>query len=107
MPENHDLPVMILCLSYQSYSNPVMITIVEIQNTQTLMERDAAHRNPSESPKTSDTKAMVEFLEDANSFLSDYTGEDNVPFPTSIMNQSILKLMILTLAMDMPLSRLK
>jgi hypothetical protein len=58
---------------------PVMITIVEISNTQTLIECDAAHHNSSESPKIPDTKAMMEFLEDPDSFLSDYTGEDNIP----------------------------
>jgi hypothetical protein len=61
---------------------PVMITIAEIRNIQTLMERDAIHRNPTETtPKIPDTKAMMEFLEDPDSFLSDYTGEDNVFLP--------------------------
>ena len=60
---------------------PAMITIDETRASQVLMERDAAHRNPTETPKIADTKAMMEFLEDPNSYLSDYTGEDNVPFP--------------------------
>jgi hypothetical protein len=60
---------------------PVMITVAEIRNAQTLMERDAAHSNPTDIAKIGDTKAMMEFLEDPDSYLSNYTGEDNVPFP--------------------------
>jgi hypothetical protein len=60
---------------------PAMITLVEIRNAQTLMERDAAHKNPSEAPKIGDAKAMMEFLEDPDSYLSNFHGEDDVPFP--------------------------
>ena len=41
---------------------PVMITIDEVRNAQILMERDAAHKNPTENHKIGDTKAMMEFL---------------------------------------------
>jgi hypothetical protein len=58
-----------------------MITVAEIRNAQTLMERDADHSNPTDIAQISDTKAMMEFLEDPDSYLSNYTGEDNVPFP--------------------------
>jgi hypothetical protein len=51
-----------------------MITGDKIGNAQILMERDAAHHNPTETPKIADTKAMMEFLEDSK-------GEDKTPFP--------------------------
>ena len=48
-----------------------MITVADIRNTQTLMERDAAHTsNPSGTVKIGDTKAMMEFLEDPDSYVS-------------------------------------
>jgi hypothetical protein len=53
---------------------PAMITIAEVRIAQILMERDAAHKNPMESRKITDTKAMMEFLEDPDSFLSNYGG---------------------------------
>jgi hypothetical protein len=60
---------------------PAMIPIDEIRHAQVLMEHDAAHCNPTENPKIADIKAMMEFLEDPDSYLSVYTGEGNVPFP--------------------------
>jgi hypothetical protein len=60
---------------------PVMITVDDTRNAQTLMERNAAHHNPTETPKIADTKALIEFLEDPNLYLSAYLGEDKTPFP--------------------------
>jgi hypothetical protein len=57
-----------------------MITVVEIQNAQTLMERDTAHHNPTHTIKIGDTKAMMDFFEDPGSFLSNCLGKDQVPF---------------------------
>lgn len=41
----------------------------------TLMGRDAAHKNPSDNIKIVDTRAMVDFLEDPDSYLLNYTGK--------------------------------
>ena len=39
------------------------------------MGRDAAHKNPSDDIKIVDTRAMVDFLEDPDSYLLNYTGK--------------------------------
>jgi hypothetical protein len=60
---------------------PVNITIAAIRNAQVLMERDAAQKNPTDCHKIPDTKMMMEFLEDPDSFLTAYVSEDKVPYP--------------------------
>jgi hypothetical protein len=61
---------------------PAMITVAETRNARTLMERDAVHSNPTDIAKIGDAKAMMEFLEDPDSYLSNCTGKDNAPFPS-------------------------
>jgi hypothetical protein len=65
---------------------PAMITIAEVRNAQVLMERDAAHRDPTEMHKIDDTKDVMVFLEDPDSFLSTYRGENQVPLSCSCRN---------------------
>ena len=60
---------------------PVMITIDEVGNVQTLMERNVTHKNPTIIHKVGDTKAMIELLEDPDSHLSNFTEENHVPLP--------------------------
>ena len=61
---------------------PVMITIDEVmRDAQTLMARHAAHKNLTDTHKIGDTKAMMEFLEDPDSHLSNFTGENHAPLP--------------------------
>ena len=61
-----------------------MITMAEVRVAQTLMECDAAHNNPTEAAKIGDTQAMMEFLEDPDSHLSNYIGEDHAPSHVTI-----------------------
>jgi hypothetical protein len=60
---------------------PANITIATIRNAQVIMERDAVQKNPTDCHKIPDTKSMMEFLEDPDSFLTAYVGEDKVPYP--------------------------
>ena len=60
---------------------PAMITVAEIRVAQTIMERNAVHKNSTKAAKIGDTKAMMELLEDPGSHLSNYTSEDHVPLP--------------------------
>ena len=58
-----------------------MITVAEIRVAQTLMERDAAHKNPNEAAKSGNTKAMMELLEDLDRHFSNYIRGDHIPLP--------------------------
>jgi hypothetical protein len=60
---------------------PANITIPAIRNAQVLMERDAVQKNPTDCHKIPNIKSMMEFLEDPDSFLTAYVGEDKVPYP--------------------------
>jgi hypothetical protein len=71
---------------------PAMISIVEVRNAQVLMERNAAHRDPTEMHKIDDAKDMMVFLKDPDSFLSNYAGENKFLSHVYIATTSLLQM---------------